>query len=154
MRKLLWTVMLRTDMNVRYWDEMIRRYVRKERRLQLALAVASSGTAATLFLAWGPGITKAVSTGTACLSIYLAWLSSTKPVDRMSAIKKAHMTALMSYEELWGRIEANPQDATNEDRFKELQESQIASTSEEPHFPLDEELLRACQAAVLRSRGI
>jgi hypothetical protein len=154
MHKQLWIMMLRTDMNVRYWDELIRRHLKKERRLQLALALASSGTAATLFVPLGPMWGRVVSVLTASLSIYLGWLTSTKPVDRMSAIKRAHNDALIAYEQLWARLEANPQDPGADDKFRQLQASQVSGTAEEPHFVKDDDLLRACQADVKRSRGI
>lgn len=156
MRTLLWEELLTTDMNVRYWDELIRRRARTERRIGFVIALLSSGTAASLVFSLGAAwVAKALSTVCAVLSIYTSVGGATKPIDRMSRIMHAHTNALIQYEDLWARFEAAASGSFEvAEPIKQIRQKLADETLDASHFEKDDALLRECQAAVRRSRGI
>jgi|SRR5688572_21161489 hypothetical protein len=155
MRRLLWEEMLTVDMNVRYWDEMVRRRTRMEYRVALVMAFLSSGTAATLLFTLGaPWVAKTLSTVSAALSIFISVGGATKPMERMSKIMRAYTGALIQYEDLWAKLEAAEGALDVAEQVKQIRQKLADDTVDASQFKKDDELLRECQAAVKRSRGL
>jgi hypothetical protein len=155
MRSLLYKAMLHADFSVRYWDALIRRHVKKEQRLRLALAFMSSGAAAALLfqlqLDW---VWKILGVGAAAISIYLAWLGYGRPLQRMSSLKKACVEAQAEYELLWVLSESGSGPNDLPARYLAIQKKMLEGTHEDSEFPKDDALRYSCQAEVLLARGL
>lgn len=154
MRQLLWQSMLDADMNLRYWDEIMRRRILGEQRLRIVQMVLSSGTvAAWLFAAQLDWLWKALSCVTACLSTYLYIAGTSKPLEKLAGLKKTYSACLVDYEHLWAQVDGGMPEPRARQKLEALRRRQYNETIDESHFPVDGRLLRACHAAVRHARN-
>ena len=155
MRRLLWQSMLRADMNLRYWDEAMRRYLLHEQRCRIAQLLLSSGTVAMWFIwlnaDWAWKISSVVAAG---LSAYLYHSGSRKLSEKYAGLRRTYASCLVLYENMWSQLEDGASEADIRPRLEALRALQYEQTADEPHLSVDNTLLKACQADVLRARRL
>jgi hypothetical protein len=103
-RKLLWDSMLDAEMNVHYWTLQQDRHSRYSTLMRVVIALASSGTVATLWLLDGhPNIQKSITAISGTLSIIYAILFPPEKQSKIAALLATWREICAKYRMLWAR---------------------------------------------------
>lgn len=153
LRKQIWDSMLDADMNARYWSTLTRRYTRYDTGSKIFLAAMSSGTVA----GWGlwsdvPILWKTLSAASALLAIGLTAVNLPKQITRLADQSGQWLQLFTDYELLW--LEDGAMTAAQQKHYQDIRKREASVKKNEVALPEDLKLLRTCQGAVIRSRGL
>jgi hypothetical protein len=156
MEKLLRESLLDADMNCRYWDEIMRRHIAWETKTRVWQMVLTSGTLTALVGSiqwpWVDWIARVVGLAATVLSIRLFVLSTQKPLEKLSKIKRVYLTRMVEYEILYTRLAQGESATVLQPQFESKLRSQEDVSAEEAFFPEDDPLLRKCHGDAVRTR--
>ena len=151
LRGEVWRAMLDADMNCRYWRNMSKRYVSRDKRAKITLAIISSGTVAGWTI-WKqvPIVWEAVSVISAVVAIVLPILNFQKIVDVSSMLYGKWSELLREYESYWISIENGESVDVIRANWSKTRAKETPIMQEEVKIPEDQDLLRQCQGEVLK----
>ena len=118
----IWHSVLDADFNARYWKTLVVRYSKREKSLQIFLAIMASGTVA----GWGvwndiPYLWKALSGISAIVAITLPILNQQKTIEEMSYLSGKWGELRIEYEGLWLQVKDSSDIAEKEMAYKKFE---------------------------------
>ena len=151
-RVAVWDAMLESEYQRRYWHSKAAQFSKRERFLQIALAVLSSsavlsalGEMEQLWL-W-----KVLSALTAIVATVQPFLNYTRLSTKMSDVGAQWHQLEIEYESMWRFIDNNHY---SEDNFMVLQNKSVEISNASADLPFDDTALQqSCYNYVLIGRG-
>lgn len=153
---LVWDSLLDSDMNVRYWNYVCRRYYFEDRLSKILLAITSSTTVASWTL-WSHVeiVWKILSGISAIVAISLPILNLQKLIQSASELRVKWSQLLVEYENLWTDI-LHGKKVLDEivKEFKHIKQNEPTGAIP-PGLPSNKKkLIERCQDEVMASRGM
>lgn len=153
-RKYIWESMLDSDMNLRYWKYLTRRYSNYDKYSKIFLAVMTSGTVAS----WGfwndfPLSWKVLSACSALIAIALPILNFQKSIETMSDLNGMWTEIKSEYEYVWSTMSMA---STIDEIFQQhgkIFKKEMLSAKKEAKLPHDSKLLLRCHKEVAKACG-
>lgn len=157
----LWREMLNSEMTGEYFSTLASRFSARDKYTKIFMAIMTSGAVA----GWGiwndatlypiTAILWRGASGVAMLtSIALPFLNYSKKVEWATALKIAYESSIEDYELIWLKRKKLTDDELLDEMQKIIAKEKTLS-SIESHFPeRDEELLKECQAKIIKRREL
>ena len=152
-RAAVWDAMLESEYQRRYWLSKAAQFSRRERSLQVSLAVLSSSAVLSalgdLQQLW---LWKALSALTAIVATVQPFLNYTRLSIKMGDVGAQWHQMEVEYESMWRFIDSNN---FSEDKFMELQNRGVDISKASVDLPFDDKALQqSSYDHVLIERGI
>jgi hypothetical protein len=156
----LWNSLLDSDMNVRYWGHIARRYAGYDKWSKILVAVTTSGSVAGLqiwkFTAKGfewSWIYDSFTGFAVITAVALPFLEFARTMRDAATLAIGWSRLQGRYESLWRRRQ-NHSAETLEAELTKIKDDEKRHTETEVTLPRDKKLVRTCQAEVKHSRAL
>lgn len=154
-RKYVWELMLDSDMNVRYWKCLVRRYSNYDKYSKIFLALISSGTVASWTI-WNniPLLWQLLSSCSAIIAVALPILNYQKNIEIMSDLSGMWAEIKNEYENIWSTLSRTSNINEISQQCERIKGKEVPLVKQESKLPNDKKLLLRCHEEVSTARGI
>ena len=154
-RKYIWELILDSDMNVRYWKYLVRRYSNYDKFSKIFLALMSSGTVASWTI-WNnvPLLLQFLSSCSAVIAVALPILNFQKNIETMSDLSGKHAQIKNEYESIWSTLSRTSNIEKITQQCEKIKEKEVSLVKQESKLPKKKKLLLQCHKEVLKARGV
>lgn len=154
MRVDVWNALLDAEMNCRYWDQIARRTIARERRIKWFLAFVSSATFVSVAAAAPDLLRAGLALLAALATTGMAAYDLPGQTRELTELRAAWESIRVGYERIWRALGTGAATKAQEAAFSAIREEEAKRKVSEGKFPRDRALIRECQAEVCRARKL
>jgi len=147
--------MLGAHLSSRYWDQLARRYQKRDEWARIFLAVMTCSTVAAWASTNLPVLWQGLSIVSAALAVALPILDWNGKVEVMVEQRTEWGALRIEYEDLWSDVSGATETSSElRKRYHDLRKREIRTESGSAKLPQDDDLIESCALEVLRNRGL